>query len=265
MKKIKQNLPLITEIILALVLLVLTFRLFAINTAATFSADKAKLAIVIDDFGNNSAGTAEMLSLPVVFTGAVMPNMPYSVDEAKALAKNGKAVILHQPMQAHDGKLSWLGPNPILSEQTPAEAAKIFEENIKQLDYPKGFNNHMGSAVTEDAEKMDAIMQVAAENNMFFVDSVTTAKSVAEAAAKKYNVPYVKRDVFLDSTQDLETVKNNLIKAAEIAKKNGKALAIGHVGAEGGVVTAMAINQLKDEIEEMGVEFVPVGELYLGD
>ena len=28
-----------------------------------------KLAIVIDDFGNNSAGTEEMLALPIPFTG----------------------------------------------------------------------------------------------------------------------------------------------------------------------------------------------------
>jgi hypothetical protein len=119
----------------------------------------------------------------------------------------------------------------------------------------------MGSAITEDEAKMDALMEVAAKNSMFFVDSVTTPKSVAQKSAEKYNVPYIKRDVFLDSTQDKEKIKSNLRQAAKIALENGSAVAIGHVGAEGGVVTAAAISELKDEIEGMGIEFVTVENL----
>ncbi len=261
MNKLKQNLTIITEIILAFILFLLILKHFEVTSTSADSDTVAKLAIIIDDFGNNSKGTAEMLALPIVFTGAVMPNMPYSTEEENKLLENGKAVILHQPMQAHTGQLSWLGENPILSSQSPEKAAEILEQNIEQLNYPKGFNNHMGSAITEDEAKMNALMEVAAKNNMFFVDSVTTPKSVAQKSAEKYNVPYIKRDVFLDSTQDKEKIKSNLRQAAKIALENGSAVAIGHVGAEGGVVTAAAINELKDEIEGMGIEFVTVENL----
>ncbi len=69
------------------------------------------------------------------------------------------------------------------------------------------------------------------------------------------------RDVFLDSTKDVEQVKANLRKAAEIAGKNGSAVAIGHVGPEGGKTTAEAIAALIPELEDAGIEFVTVGEL----
>ncbi len=42
---------------------------------------------------------------------------------------------------------------------------------------------------------------------MYFLDSLTTAKSVGEEVAKEVGVPYIKRDVFLDSTQDIKTVE----------------------------------------------------------
>jgi hypothetical protein len=261
MNKLKQSLLTIIEILLALLLFCLIVRHFQVTAVSSDITPTAKLAIIIDDFGNNSKGTNEMLSLPIIFTGAVMPNMPNSTEEIELLKKNGKSVILHQPMQAHTGQLSWLGKNPILTSQSPEKAAEIFEQNIISTGYPKGFNNHMGSAVTENEAIMNAVMEVASKYNMFFVDSVTTSKSVAEKSAEKFNVPYIKRDVFLDSTQDKEKIRQNLLQAAEIALKNGSAVAIGHVGAEGGVVTATAINEVKDEIQNMGVQFVSVEQL----
>ena len=37
--------------------------------AAQMTVEKAKLAVIIDDFGYNGAGTAEMLALDIPFTG----------------------------------------------------------------------------------------------------------------------------------------------------------------------------------------------------
>lgn len=218
------------------------------------------IAIIIDDFGNNSAGTEEMLNLPIKFTGAVMPQMPNSEEESDRLKSLGKEVILHQPMEAHTGQRSWLGPVPILSTMTADEAAEQFKENAETLD-PKGFNNHMGSLITEDKQKMTAILKTAKEKNMFFTDSVTTGKSIAEETAKELDIPYLKRDVFLDSTHDVGKIQKNLLKTAEIANKKGYAIAIGHVGAEGGIATAQAINSLYKSLEDKGYKFVTVSEL----
>jgi hypothetical protein len=138
---------------------------------------------------------------------------------------------------------------------------EVLSENIDSLQGIKGFNNHMGSLITEDEAKMAEIMRIVRERGLYFTDSVTTAKSVAEKAARAAGVPYIKRDVFLDSTQDKSQIKANLRKAADIAKKNGYALAIGHVGAEGGKVTAEAIGEMYKQLEAEGIEFVTTDEL----
>ena len=218
------------------------------------------IAIVIDDFGNNSKGTEEMLNLPIKFTGAVMPLMPYSDEESQRLKAMDKEVILHQPMQAHTGSRSWLGPVPILSDMSMEETIQQFNQNVDSLN-PIGFNNHMGSLITEDKEKMQAILSIAKSKNMFFVDSVTTSKSVAEKAANEIGVPYIKRDVFLDSTQDISKIKDNIYKTAKIADEKGYALAIGHVGAEGGVCTAQALKDTYKQLQNKNYQFVTVSEL----
>ncbi len=247
----------IAEIILAAILAFLLFRLAKVNAAE----EKKYIAIIIDDFGNNSKGTDEMLALPISFTGAVMPGMPYSQQEQDRLIACGKEAILHQPMEAHTGKRSWLGPVPILSDMSTEEAKKVFLENLESFDNVKGFNNHMGSAITEDEEKMRAILTCAKEKGMFYVDSVTTPRSVTEKIANEISLPYIKRDVFLDSTQSIDKITENMNKAGEIALKKGYAVAIGHVGAEGGVVTAQAIKNTYKALENKGIEFVTVGRL----
>ena len=236
------------EMVLAVFLVLLLLRISIHRTVQTISPNtQPKLAIVIDDFGNNSAGTEEMLALP-------------KADQDKLL-DNGKAVILHQPMEAHTGQRSWLGKTPILSNMSTEEAVDTFKSNLDSVDKAKGFNNHMGSKITEDKDKMTALLKEAKDRNMYFLDSLTTAKSVGEEVAKEVGVPYIKRDVFLDSTQDIKTVEKNILRAAEIAKQKGTAVAIGHVGAEGGIVTATALNNLYKQLENEGIKFVTLEEI----
>ena len=247
-------------IALLIIFLVLIIRLIRPKAKTTVNMDKTKVAIIIDDFGNGSAGTEEMLDLPIKFTGAVMPYMPKSVEEENLLISKGKEVILHQPMEAHTGQRSWLGETPILGNMSIGEVRETFTKNADQLKNAIGFNNHMGSLITEDREKMKAVLEIAKERGWFYIDSVTTGKSVAGEVAKEVGIPYGKRDVFLDSTQDKNKIKENVRKTIKIAGENGSAIAIGHVGAEGGKVTAEAIKEVADEVGDR-VEFVFVSEL----
>jgi len=219
------------------------------------------IAIIIDDFGNNSAGTNEMLSLPIKFTGAVMPSMSKTSEECELLFNSGKDVILHMPMEPHKGKLSWLGNSYILDNYTDEQVKKVFSESISQINHCVGVNNHMGSKVTENERIFNTIFSIMKENNLIFIDSVTTPKSIVEKTACENKIKYMKRDVFLDSTQDIQKIKQNIIKTSEIAKKQGFAIAIGHVGAEGGIATYTAIKDTYKELEEQGIVFVGVKDL----
>lgn len=231
------------------------------TVSVSSSTQKFYVAIIIDDFGNNSEGTDEMLALEIPFTGAVMPSMPKTSEEAELLYNSGKDVILHMPMQAHTGKLSWLGPTHILNDYSDEQVSKVLKDSITQINHCVGVNNHMGSKIMENKRILNIIFNTVKENDFIFIDSMTTPKSLGKELAENHSINYLERNIFLDSTQDLKKVEQNVIKTGEIAIKNGYAIAIGHVGAEGGKITAQAIKNTYKSLEDKGIEFVTVSQL----
>ena len=226
----------------------------------TMTEPEAVLAIVIDDFGYHGEGTEEMIALPVDFTAAVMPFSAQTVQDAQALEAAGREIIIHMPMESNVGKREWVGDKGIFKEMSAQETKDVLEEAFAVLPMAVGMNNHMGSAITTNAEKMQVIAEALAERGMFYLDSVTEANTVCDDCCQKAGVTCLARSVFLDSTDDVETVRKNLLAAAKKAKENGGAVAIGHVGPEGGRVTAQAIWDTYEQIEKMGVRFVTLSE-----
>lgn len=222
---------------------------------------KPRLAVIIDDFGYHGEGTEEMLSLSVPLTVAMMPFSACTVSDCKLVKEAGKQVIVHLPMESLTGDPAWVGAKGIFRRMDDASIRQRVKEALTLVPDAVGINNHMGSAIMEDKRSLSAVMDVVKEEGLFFVDSMTTPNSVAETVCKEKEVPLLKRKVFLDSTDDLETVKKKLRQAGEIAKKEGSAIAIGHVGPEGGIITVKALETLGPELEAEGVQFVFVSEL----
>ncbi|MDP4182225.1 MAG: divergent polysaccharide deacetylase family protein, partial [Bacillota bacterium] len=69
------------------------------------------------------------------------------------------------------------------------------------------------------------------------------------------------RNIFLDGQMPKSHVIKQLEAAEKIAIKKGKAIAIGHVGVEGGKVTAEAIMEMLPEFDQNKVELCFVSEL----
>lgn len=220
----------------------------------------AYIAVIIDDFGGGAEGTEDFFELPIKFTGAVMPFMEETKADAAMLKAGGNDVIVHLPMEAKKGKRSWLGDRAVFVDMTDDEIRELLSEALDG-DYAVGANNHMGSKATEDRRVMEILFDELKKRDMLFVDSMTTADSLGSEIAEKYGVAFFKRDVFLDSTDSEEEILKNLEKTKEIALKRGFAVCIGHVGAEGGVVTARAVSKIWEKFEAEGIEFVTISEL----
>ncbi len=220
-----------------------------------------KLAIVIDDFGYNGEGTTEMLALDIPLTVALMPFSEHSAENGAMAQAANKEVIIHMPMQSKTGDPAWVGDIGIFCNLSDAAIVEVVEDAFAVAPYAVGMNNHMGSAVMEDSRSLGVLMQEIAKHDVFFLDSVTTGESLGEELATNFDVPFLARDVFLDSTDSKEEVKANLRRAAEIALANGSAIAIGHVGPEGGMVTVNAIAEMIEELEDLGITFVFASEL----
>ena len=233
----------------------------AVFTTNPVNTGQPVLAIVIDDFGGaDEHGVKQFLELETPITVAVMPNLVNSTIHAETAHQKGHEVILHQPMEPLRGKASWLGPGAILSNMSEAEITETFTKNLATVPYAQGFNNHTGSKITSDKEKVRPMLVVAKTKELYVLDSATSYKSQVIPAAKSLHLPWVKRDVFLDDVKSNSHIQKQIRKACKVAKMKGYAIAIGHVG-QGGNVTAQAVKDALPYIEQEGIKLVPLSEI----
>ncbi|MBQ7159358.1 MAG: divergent polysaccharide deacetylase family protein [Treponema sp.] len=194
----------------------------------------ATLVFVIDDAGLHPENVKRYTALPFPIAIAVLPRLSHSKECAAVVRAGYKELMLHQPMQAHaypNGKIPNPGEGAILPDMSTAQVAETIKQNLEEIGPGvKGFNNHEGSLITENAIKMGAALEVAAERGIYFLDSRTTSHSAVPQAALERDMRYIARFApFLDNKIDREAMLSELYKGLEVANKNGYAVIIGHV------------------------------------
>ncbi|QLL13861.1 divergent polysaccharide deacetylase family protein [Pseudomonas chlororaphis] len=195
---------------------------FTSTQAAEPAARKAYLSLIIDDLGQNLPRDRRVLALPGPVTTAIMPDTPHATEFAREAHRAGKIVILHMPMDPATGPFAWHPELPIEELERRLNAA------FKAVPYTSGINNHMGSRMTSRPQAMAWLMAQLQRRHKFFVDSRTSAKTVAAAEAQKIGLASVSRDVFLDDERSEEAISHQLQTAINLARKQGSAVMIGH-------------------------------------
>ncbi len=191
-----------------------------------FPASAADLLLVIDDIGNNRALGEQLLTLPAPVNMAFLPHTPYAARLATKAAAQGHTVLLHAPMANKSG--AKLGPGGLYPEMSKDEFDATLNADLDAIPAVSGLNNHMGSLLTQDCERMGWVMAIARQRQLFFIDSRTTTATCARQAALQAGVPVLGRDVFLDNDRSAEALARQFDKAVAIASKYGKAVLIGH-------------------------------------
>lgn len=217
----------------------------------------AKLAIVIDDMGTDMKKLRELVSLGSPVTIAVMPNMRFSRETSMEASAKGLEVIMHMPMEPKDVSDNNPGTDALLTAMTAEEIKALMEAGFKTVPDAIGINNHMGSKFTEDAVHMQAVLQLIKKKNMFFLDSRTSANSVGARLAREIGVRNADRNVFLDNNRDVKYIKGQIAEAVKIARKRGKAIAIGHPYPE----TIQALKESVPGLDDTGIEVVRISEI----
>ena len=214
-----------------------------------------QVAIIIDDCGQWPGIERGYIGLPIALTMSVMPHVRYTAAIAEAAAAAGKGVMLHLPMEP----LSHINPGAgkITTAMSDAQIVAQTQDDLAQVPLAKGVNNHEGSAASADARVMRDVIGVVKEHDLFFVDSMTNAASVAAQTARSGGVPTASRDVFLDNREDVSYSESMLERAVQIAKERGSAIAIGHPRA----TTLAALANMYPKMQSEGVRFVLVSEL----
>lgn len=193
-------------------------------------ADSARprIAIIIDDLGYALVAGERAIALPGPLAFAVLPGAPRSNDFARKVHATGRDVLLHLPLQAQrdDGKAE---PQSLLLDMSREQFRRALTENIESVPHIVGINTHRGSLLTRHPGHMRWLMdEIVARDDLFFVDSYTTARSIALRIARESGVPAVKRDVFLDPDRSPQTLAREFARLKDIARRRGYAVGIGH-------------------------------------
>lgn len=200
------------------------------------AAPGAKIAFVIDDAGQSVSNLKKYTSLPFDISVAVLPGLSHTKDCAYVVRAAKKELLLHQPMQAENLNLD-PGPCAIKPGMSTFEIAQIVKTNLDELGPGvKGMNNHEGSLITGNVIKIGAVLDVAAERGIYFLDSRTTAASMARQAALERDMNIKERDVFIDDIVNRDKMLEQIYRGIGIANKKGKVIMIGHVDKSVGIL-----------------------------
>lgn len=209
------------------------------------------VALVLDDFGYTRKNLEALKDMDTPITIAVLPNAPYSGAVSSYAAQNGIEVILHLPLEPESEDVR-LEKDTITTGMGKETVEEIMARDLKTVASAKGASNHQGSRATKDEKLMTIVLEEIKRKGLFFFDSLTTRRSVCGKVAEKEDVPYLKRDIFLDEKPDEDHIRLQMEKVEKLARARGYAAAIGHERPE----TLKVLNENIPAMKERGIEFV---------
>ncbi|MCB0219733.1 MAG: divergent polysaccharide deacetylase family protein [Chrysiogenetes bacterium] len=233
-------------------------------------SDVPLVAIVIDDLGYDLAAVERLLALQVPMTFAVLPGRKFSDEAAALVIRDGRELILHQPMEPLPAQVPLFkgsdsfrtkhidpGPGGVFLDMKPQKVAEKVEQNLSHFPGITGMNNHMGSAFTQNSPLMHAALAPLLSRGFYFLDSRTHADAVGFQVAAEMGLRTVQRDVFLDHEQTVDFVSRQFEALLRIAREQGSAVAIGHPHPE----TLEVLEREIPGVEARGFRLVSAGVL----
>ena len=214
------------------------------------------ISIIIDDLGYRRLESLRAIELPGPVAYAFLPHTPYASRLAGIAFQMDKEVLLHVPMESELDKA--LGPGALTTGMARRDVKAVLDAGLAAVPHVSGMNNHMGSALTQDAGAMGWLMEWMNSNgDLYFVDSLTSSRSVALRSAREAGLRAIERDVFLDVDPDPEMIRKQFQRLIELARERGTGLAIGHPYPQ----TLSVLSKVLMQPSQYGVELVPVKEL----
>ncbi len=217
----------------------------------------ARVAIVIDDFGRDIKAAEQFLTIPMPLTFSVLPFRPHSGTIVQLVHSRGREVILHVPMQPIQYPKIDPGQGALLVSMSPQQIREVLRKDLDAYPHVAGINNHMGSRFTESSRDMTIVLEELHRRGLFFLDSYTTDRSIGYTLARTLHVPTARRDVFLDDASTASSIRFQIHRLIEKAKRHGSAIAIGHPHPS----TYKVLQQEADLFRQEHIAVVPLKEL----
>ena len=221
--------------------------------------ERPKIILIMDDLGLNRAATEQVMALPGPLTLSFLPYVADVQSLADRANARGDDVLLHLPMEplsaAHNP-----GPNAVKAQMSRAQIKATMQRNLTAFDGYIGVNNHMGSRVTQNSAVMAAVLNETKANGLFFLDSITTGRTVVAKTAEKVAAPVLVRDAFLDDIDEPGAIMAALERIEKTAQERGFAIAIAHPRQR----SLDIIGPWLTTLDARGFELAPISVLYEG-
>lgn len=215
-----------------------------------------KVAVVIDDIGENLSILKGLVRLDFPVTLAVWPNATHTRAAVEIILQKRRDLIIHFPMEPRGYPRYNPGNDALFAKMSDDEIQHQIAASVAKIPEAIGVNNHMGSRFTELDHQMKVALSAFKQHGLFFLDSLTSGKSIARSASQKADIPFYERDIFIDNVKDVNAIIHQLKKAENVARKRGFAIAIGHPYRE----TLSALKQWGGG-KNISVQLVPLSSL----
>lgn len=226
------------------------------GSCAAAETQPPRIAIIIDDLGYQKAAGERAIGLPGPIAFAILPNTPRDAYLARFAHAKGKEVLLHLPLQAVQDRSAVGGS--LLLDMSRQQFLQAFANSLEAVPHVVGINSHRGSLLTRHPGHMGWLMEeILDRGDLFFVDSYTTAESVALRVANENGVPALRRDVFLDPDPEPETLVREFARLKKLARQQGFAIGIGHPYAS----TLEFLESALPSLAEEGFDLVSISDL----
>ena len=217
---------------------------------------RPQIALIIDDIGYSISRARRFIELETPITYSILPWLSHSLDLALEIHGQGHEIMLHQPMEPYNSRLD-PGPGALYVGDEAGTIGRIMEENISHVPFAAGVNNHMGSRFTSSEREITETLKVVEKSGLFFVDSLTSSRSIAFKTARGFHMAAASRNIFLDNVHSEASILLQLLRLKTHALKYGRAIGIGHPYSE----TAGAIGQFSRALKDSNISLVHVSRV----
>jgi len=219
---------------------------------------RPKIALVISGLGLSAAATqAAIQRLP---GGVTLSFAPFAdnLDQWIRLGRAaGHEILLNLPMEPINYPVHDPGPRTLLTGLTEAENLARLEWALSRVTGYVGVNNFMGSRFTTSAEALRPVLAEIKRRGLLFLDSRSSARSVAPDIAREIALPHAVNNRFIDNEASRSAIDGRLAEAERLAKRRGYAVAMGFPYP----VTIERVAVWAAELDSRGVVLAPISAM----
>ncbi|HVT45606.1 MAG TPA: divergent polysaccharide deacetylase family protein [Thermoanaerobaculia bacterium] len=214
------------------------------------------VAIILDDAGFDLRAVSDLLGLGVTLNFAILPNAPHAGEAAELLRHQNAEILCHLPMEPVGFPSVSPGEGSVLTSMSGDEIQKAVRSAVEAVPGAVGVSNHMSSRATADRRVMTEVA-AALPPGWYFIDSRTTADSLAGEIARGVGLRTAARDIFLDDTRTEDAIRAQLAALVRLAGEKGSAVGVGHLAPE----TLKVLREDLPLYQQRGTRFVRASDV----